>query len=164
MTRITLTRTLAAAIIASLALTACKKNEPAPAPAPTIEPAAPAPAPTAPAAASASVASVDLGSAVGADGRVTTPSAVFAPTDVIYASVGTNTSDPAANVAGKLGAKWTHVDSGTQVFDETKDFALAGPGVTTFQISKPDGWPTGKYKVDVSLDGAVVQSREFEVR
>jgi hypothetical protein len=41
---------------------------------------------------------------------------------------------------------------------------FTGNGVTDFQISKPDGWPTGKYKVEVSLDGAAVQSREFEVK
>ena len=67
-------------------------------------------------------------------------------------------------VAGKLGAKWTHVDSSQVVHEETKDITFAGDNVTDFQISKPDGWPTGKYKVEISLDGAVVQTREFEVK
>ena len=41
---------------------------------------------------------------------------------------------------------------------------FAGDGVTDFQISKPSGWPTGKYKVEISLDGSVVQTREFDVK
>ena len=89
----------------------------------------------------------------------------FSPKDAtIYAAVSTGTSDPAASVAGKLGAKWTHVDSSQVVHEESKDITFAGDGVTDFQINKPDGWPTGKYKVEISLDGAVVQTREFEVK
>jgi hypothetical protein len=49
------------------------------------------------------------------------------------------------------------------VHTEDKSVA-AGPQVTDFQISKPDGWPTGKYKLEVSLDGKVVQTREFDVK
>ena len=56
------------------------------------------------------------------------------------------------------------VDSSQVVHEESKDITFAGDGVTDFQISKPDGWPTGKYKVEISLDGAVVQTREFEVK
>jgi hypothetical protein len=36
--------------------------------------------------------------------------------------------------------------------------------VTTFHISKPDGWPAGSYKVEISLDGTVVDSRDFTVQ
>ena len=76
----------------------------------------------------------------------------------------TSTSDPMAIVPSTLGVKWTHLDSNQVVHEETKQVNLAGAGATDFQISKPDGWPTGRYKVEVSLDGSVVQSREFEVR
>ena len=96
--------------------------------------------------------------------RVTAPMSTFAPSDTIYAAVSTTTSDPAASVASKLGAKWTHVDSNQTVHEESKDLVLAGDGVTDFQISRPDAWPTGKYKVEIMLDGAVVQTREFEVK
>ena len=153
-----------AAMLGSAALVGCKKKE-EPAPLPPAAETAPAPAP-APAAmpATASVNSVDLGNAVGADMRVTAPMTSFAPKDTIIAAVATGTSDPAASVAGKLGAKWTHVDSSQVVHEETKDITFAGDNVTDFQISKPDGWPTGKYKVEISLDGNVVQSRDFEVK
>ena len=154
-----------AAMLGSAALVGCKKKE-EPAPLPPAAETAPAPAPM-PAAmpATASVNSVDLGNAVGADMRVTAPMSTFSPKDAtIYAAVSTGTSDPAASVAGKLGAKWTHVDSSQVVHEETKDVTFAGDGVTDFQINKPDGWPTGKYKVEISLDGNVVQTREFEVK
>ena len=153
-----------AAMLGSAALVGCKKKE-EPAPLPPVAETTPAPMPE-PAAmpATASVNSVDLGNAVGADMRVTAPMSTFAPKDTIYAAVSTGTSDPAASVTGKLGAKWTHVDSSQTVHEESKDITFAGDGVTDFQISKPDGWPTGKYKVEISLDGAVVQTREFEVK
>ena len=68
-----------------------------------------------------------------------------------------------ATVPGKLAAKWTFQD-GQTVHEDSRDLNLTGDGVTAFQISKPDGWPTGKYKVEVSLDGSVVQTREFDVK
>ena len=155
---------LLAAMIGSAALVGCKKKEePAPLPPVAAEPAPTAPAP-APMAATASVSAIDLGNAVGADMRVTAPMSSFAPKDTIYAAVSTATSDPAATVPGKLGVKWTHVDSTQTVHEESRDIGFAGTGVTDFQISKPDGWPTGKYKVEVSLDGSVVQTREFDVK
>ena len=155
-----------AALLGSIALVGCKKKEePAPLPPVASEPApAPMPAATPAMAATAMVNSVDLGKAVGTDMRVTAPMTTFAPKDVIYAAVSTGTSDPAASVASKLGAKWTHVDSNQTVHEESKDLTLAGDGVTDFQISQPDPWPAGKYKVEIMLDGAVVQTREFEVK
>ncbi len=152
-----------AALLGSIALVGCKKKE-EPAPPPVAAEPAPAAEAPAPMPATASVSGVDLGNAVGADMRVTAPMTTFAPKDTIYAAVSTATSDPMASIPGKLGVKWTHVDSSQTVNEETKDVTFAGDGVTDFQISKPSGWPTGKYKVEVSLDGAVVQTREFEVK
>ena len=153
-----------AAMLGSAALVGCKKKE-EPAPLPPAAETAPAPAP-APAAmpATASVNSVDLGNAVGADMRVTAPMTSFAPKDTIIAAVATGTSDPAASVAGKLGVKWTHIDSSQSVREESKDVVFAADDVTGFQVSKPDGWPTGRYKVEIALDGNLVQTREFEVK
>lgn len=155
---------LLVAIIGSVAIVGCKKKEEAvPAPAPTIaEPvAAPAPAP----AATASVTSVDLGTAAGPDMKLTATTMSFKPKDKFIVSVGTTTSDLSALVAGKLTAKLTFANGAEimPVDEKTQDFNLTGPGTTNFEFSKPDGWPVGKYKVDVSLDGAVVQSKDFEV-
>ena len=162
MTRNRMHYALAAALVASLALAGCKKKEEpvAVTPPPAAEPVAPTPAPVA---ATASVASVDLGNAVGADKKVTAPATTFKPKDTIDVAISTATSDPAATVPAKLGAKWTFQDVQT-VKDDSADAQLMGPGVTNFSINSPKGFPTGKYKVDVSLDGAVVQSKDFEVK
>ena len=150
---------LATALAGSIALVGCKKKEE-----PVITPPAaetPAPAPTEPApapAATTTVSSVDLGNAIGADNKIASPISTFATSDKIYASVASDGPN-----AGKLSAKWTHIDSNQTVHEESKDIP-AGPQVTQFEISKPDGWPAGKYKLEVSLDGAVVQTREYEVK
>ncbi|KAF1686934.1 hypothetical protein B1992_05995 [Pseudoxanthomonas broegbernensis] len=163
MTRNRLLYPLSAALAATLALAACKKPEQ---PEPLPPPATSAPVPmgdTAAMGATATVASVDLGNAVGADQRVTAPASVFAPTDTIYATVATRTSDPAASVPGTLSAKWTYQD-GQTVHEDSRNLDLTGDGVTTFHINKPDGFPAGRYQVEVALDGTVVQSKDFEVK
>ncbi len=158
-----LTQALLVAVIGSVAIVGCKKKEEAVAP-PAISEPAPAPAP-APVAATASVTTVELGNAVGPDMKLTATGTTFKPKDTITVSIGTATSDPAATVAGKVGAKWTYANGAEtmEVSNETKDLNLTGTGSTNFQIAKPDGFPAGKYKVEVSLDGMVVQTREFEV-
>ena len=162
MNRKHLTIALASALIATVGITGCKKKEEAAAAPPAAE-AAPAPAP-APVEAAAVVVpvtidAIELGNAVGADNRVTTASAVFVPADVIYASVNTAGAAAAGN---KLNAKWTYQDGQTvAVEDRTMDGADT---VYAFKIENPKGWPVGKYKVDVTLDGAQLQTREFEVK
>ena len=152
-------------LAAVLALGACnKQGEPGNAPAPTASSAqsgagqpmnAP---PSAAAPAAVSVTNVELGNAVGADQNVTTPGTSFAPTDTIYASVSTTGAGTAA-----LAAKWTYQD-GQTVHEESKSIAPAGPATTTFQISKPSGWPAGNYKVEISMNGQSVGSKEFTVK
>lgn len=152
------------ALVAALALAGCKREEAAPAPTPP--PAAPAPAPAPPPApmpATASVTGVTLGNAVGADMSIAAPMTAFAATDTIHAAVATSTSDAMASVNGALAARWTFED-GQVVNEESRDVVFTGAGTTVFQISKPDGWPLGKYRVEISLNGAPVQSAEFEVK
>jgi len=162
MNRNRLSLILATALAGSIALVGCKKKEEPVITPPAAETPAPAPAPTepapAPAPAATMVNNVDLGNAIGADNKIASPISTFATSDKIYASVVSDGPN-----AGKLSAKWSHLDSNQTVHEESKDIP-AGPQVTQFEISKPDGWPTGKYKLEVSLDGAVVQTREFEVK
>jgi hypothetical protein len=150
---------IAAALVASLALAGCKKKEETVI---TPPPAASEPAPMPPAEpmpAAVSVVSVDLGKAVGADNKVDAAITTFAPKDTIYTVV--MTDGTAANAP--LMVTWTAPD-GSQVASETKMLNTTGPATTEFHATKPDGFPVGKYKADVSLNGAVVQSREFEVK
>ncbi|WP_242111768.1 hypothetical protein [Luteimonas aquatica] len=169
MTSKTLNLAIAAALVGSLALVGCKKKEePAATPPAATEPAAPAPTTTpepapAPAAATVSVTSVDLGNAAGPDGKITTPTSAFGKKDKIIAAVSTSNSDPAAASTGKLTAKWTFQD-GQVVKEDSQEFNFTGPGVTKFELTNDKDWPVGKYKVEISLDGAVVQSKDFEVK
>ena len=102
------------------------------------------------------VTTVDLGSAVGDDNRISVPTTTFTGTDTIHASVVTDGSSE-----GTLVATWTFQDG--QVVDTQEKVVPAGPQVTDFSITKPDGWPAGNYTLQVSKDGMVLQTREFSV-
>lgn len=157
-----------ATLVAAVALAGCRKEAPSTeAPPATGTDNAPLPSSSAgpigsPDAALA-VTTVDLGNAVGADKRVVKPMTTFATHDTIYASVATRTAQPSAAVTGRLGARWTYQD-GQTVADLGDTYSFTGTGNTVFQISNPDGWPPGSYKVEVLLDDNVVQTRAFEVR
>ena len=137
---------LAVAAAALLLALACKKEAPPP----------PPPPPPPPVAAGIQVSEVQLGSAIGADKRVLAAVDVFRPTDTIYAAVATTGSAPRAT----LTARFTYEDG--QVVDESSQ-DIAGAGVTEFHIAKPDGWPAGRYQLEVLLDGRSVATRAFQV-
>jgi hypothetical protein len=102
---------------------------------------------------------VDLGKHVGNDNQVTDHSDAFAPNETIYASVVTQGSAPTA----ELKTRWTYQDG--QVVDEvSRTIAPQGGAATEFHVSKPDGLPVGKYRVEVFLNGAPAASKEFEVK
>jgi hypothetical protein len=105
------------------------------------------------------VSDVKLGRAIGADKRLTDETDDFRPTDVIYAVVETQGSGSGA----ELRARWTYEDG--QVVDESsRSIAAAGGDFTEFHISKPSGWPTGNYKVEILLNGQPVETEDFEVK
>ena len=93
------------------------------------------------------------------DGKVVAPAAVFAPADALHAVVATTGTATDATLA----AKWTYED-GQTVNEESRTISPTADAWTDFMISKPDGWPVGKYKVEISLNGAPAGSREFEVK
>jgi hypothetical protein len=145
----------------ALLVYACGKSEsppsrpPAPPP-PAPPPQAAAPTPTQPA--PFRVVGVDLGKAVGADKKIAQPTTSFAPTDTIFAVVTTDGSAPSV----ALKARWTYQD-GQLVDESARTIAPTGPAATEFHIAKPSGWPTGKYKVEISANGASVGVKEFAV-
>ena len=144
-----------ACVAVPIELSACKRAETPPPPPPAAAPAptaAPAPAPF-------RVGTVDVGNAIGADKRVTTPSTTLAPGDTIYASVATTGAAPSVTLV----ARWTYGD-GQIVTEQNQLIAPTGPANSEFHISKPDGWPVGSYKVEILADGAPVASKTFEVK
>ena len=152
-------------------------TKPAPvstAPAPASTAAAPAHASTAAPAAAAvvpaasadnsgfQVAGITLGDAVTPDHKVKKEVTTFSPSQkTIYVSVDTSGSTAGAT----LNAKWSFLDGNGQLVTSTSQSNIAdGPATTTFRVQNPNLWPEGKYKVDISLDGKQVQSKNFEVK
>ena len=105
------------------------------------------------------VTNVTLGRALGGDKAITDQTDNFRPNDTIYASIATDGSAASST----LRARWTYED-GQLVDESTRTIAPNNRERTEFHISKPDGWPTGKYQVEVFLDDKSVETKKFEVK
>lgn len=169
---------LAVSLAAALALNACGKHEEsapstpaapphaatapvmAPAPASTTKtdavPASGMPANDAPPA--VTFGSVELGSTVDANNKILASGSSFSPKDTIYASV-----DTSGNGNATLAAKWSD-QNGKTVHEDSKTLDSNGPQTTAFMISDPSGFPAGHYKVDISLNGSEVASKDFSIK
>jgi hypothetical protein len=105
------------------------------------------------------VTDVSLGRAIGGDKAVTDSTDKFRPSDTIYASVATDGTAQSAT----LRAKWTFED-GQTVNDTSRTIAPSGRERTEFHIAKPDGWPAGKYRLEVFLNNESKETKTFEVQ
>lgn len=166
-----------------LLLGACGKSAPAPTPAskqaalptaptrtPDATPAKPALLPAGAASAPVmmpppppfGVASLTLGSAVNAEHQVIEVSDSFASTDKnLFASVATTGRTGGAT----LNAQWSYLEGkGQLVSSISQAIATDGPAVTTFKVNNPDLWPTGRYQVEISLDGKPVAQQPFQIK
>ena len=94
------------------------------------------------------------------------PTTTFSTTDVFYA-VAELANAPQGT---KVEAKWIAVNAAdtepnlefqTQTLDITDE---RFNGTIYFQLSNDQGWPTGQYRVDLYLNGALAQSAEFSVQ
>lgn len=141
-------------LMLAVALAGCNRQGPepakAPAPAPTAQTSAPA---------SATVTDVNLGRSLTAQQTIGDQTDVFSPTDTIYASVKTQgTGSPTV-----LEARWTYQDGQVIKMDRQTLAPMQGTAVSEFHVSKPDGWPTGQYKLEILTDGKLTETREFKV-
>ena len=105
------------------------------------------------------VTDVTLGRSVGGDKAITDRTDTFKPNDTIYASVATEGSAPSATIR----AKWSF-ETGQLVDESTRTIAPNNKERTEFHISKPDGWPAGKYKLEVFLNDQSADTKSFDVR
>lgn len=106
------------------------------------------------------VVDVALGRNVGADNRITDEANDFRPNDTIIAVVETN----GAATGQALVARWTFED-GQLVEEQTQTVnSTGGRAYTQFKLTKPSGWPPGKYKLSLMLNNNEVQSEEFDVK
>ena len=105
------------------------------------------------------ITSVTLGKAVDEEGQVRQSQDTFAPTDKIFAAVVSVGSSDGLTLA----ARWTAAD-GTVVASAGQSLNPSTPTVTTFSIAQPEPWPAGGYKLEVSVNDRVVESRSFLVQ
>jgi hypothetical protein len=104
------------------------------------------------------ITAVDLGSAITDEKKVTAAGQTFAPTSTIYASIATDGSG-----AGTLTARWTAPD-GQVLVEQKQTINPTGPAYFEFHHAPAGGWPVGRHKVVLALDGGGARAREFEVR
>jgi hypothetical protein len=105
------------------------------------------------------VSQIDMGRSLNADKTISDTSNSFKANDTIYASIATVGTAPTA----ALKARWTFQD-GQVVNESTQTIAPTGDARTEFHISKPDGWPAGKYKLEVFLNDSSAATKDFEVQ
>jgi hypothetical protein len=118
--------------------------------------AAPAPAP-------AMVTTIETGRSIDANKRVVDTTSAFAPNDTLYVSVVTSNATPSTQLKAVVTFQDGQVvDSATQVV--AMPAATGGTSVTEFHLSKPGGWPTGDYTIEVWLDGQSAGTRTVSVK
>lgn len=152
---------LATALLATLALAGCKKDaddtamtpppvttEPAPMP-----PAEPMPTPTA-----VNVSAVTLGTAAGADKKITTPMTTFGSKDAIIVSIDTNGAATNAEITAKL-----IYQDGQTAGEQSQTITTTGMETTNVTFTNANGWPAGTYKAEVWVNGTLAQSTDFTV-
>jgi hypothetical protein len=63
--------------------------------------------------------------------------------------------------SARLRCRVSHADA--RLAEAETQFVPAGTSVTEFRLWRVDGWPDGRYRVDVELDGRGAASREVQV-
>ncbi|MFC6840395.1 hypothetical protein [Xanthomonas theicola] len=170
----TLTSPLLLALVGTLALAGCKKqdqNQNATQDPTSSAPAEAMPGPadvgktpeqTAPAAASAgtaTVSAVTVGNTAGAD-KTVAPLTTLASKDKIIVSVKTEGSSTNTSIGAKL-----LFQDGQTAGERSETLTTAGAETTNFEFTNAKGWPAGTYKAEVTVDGKPAGTpQQFEVK
>ncbi len=89
------------------------------------------------------------------------PTTVFSPTDVFYCIVQMkNAPDDTSVKAVWIAVDVEGVDANTVIQEKE---LVTGMDTLTFTLSNNNMWPSGKYKVDIQLNGDSVNTLEFQV-
>lgn len=102
------------------------------------------------------VAHVQLGRALNSDKSIAAHASRFKPDQTVYVSV--LTEGPGS---GDISARW--VMGGRVISEATKDVSYTQDAATEFHISYAGGFPTGEYRVELLVDGAAVETRDFRI-
>ena len=137
------------ALTATVAFVGCGKKEE---PKPVVQEAPPPP--PAPA-----VADVVLAKGFDAAWNAVEPTTTFKPKDRINALVQTAHALPGNSVV----ATWWYVKTNQVIKSDTIALRETGANNTQFFIERAKGWPTGDYRIDVTLNGGAPRSTTFQV-
>jgi hypothetical protein len=104
---------------------------------------------------------VDVQMANAGDGKQLTGrrTTTFAKDDPVHLAIRTQGTAPKYT----LSAKWLD-PAGALLTEYGQDIRAAGPAETQFSLSRPEGWPTGSYRVELAINGHPARTVEFEVR
>ena len=105
------------------------------------------------------VSDVEIGKSIDADKKIKDKTSEFGVRDTIFASVKTEGTSSGA----KLVARWTYQD-GQVVEETTETLTTTGDMITNFRVTKPTAWPKGPYKLTILLNGAAVETEDFEIK
>lgn len=153
---------VATALLGALALAGCKKDAD-----PTVDTTPPVlntPAPAAPAAlppatpTAINVAAVTLGTTAGADGRIAAPMMTFGRNDPIIVSIETDGAASNAQVTAKL-----VYQDGQTAGEQSETINTTGMETTNVTFTNANGWPPGRYRAEVWINGTMAQSTDFTV-
>jgi hypothetical protein len=104
------------------------------------------------------VSEIETGKKLEADKSIGDGTDDFGVRDTIYVAVKTEGSG-----SGTLAAKWMYQD-GQTVDQNTQSISPTGDAWHEFHVQKATAWPAGKYKVEVTLDGAPAGTKDFEIK
>jgi hypothetical protein len=104
------------------------------------------------------VSEIETGKKIEADKSIGDGTDDFGVRDTIYVAVKTEGSG-----SGTLAAKWMFQD-GQTVDQSSQSISPTGDAWHEFHVQKATAWPAGKYKVEVTLDGAPAGTKDFEIK
>ena len=105
------------------------------------------------------VADVNIGRSIDAEKKIKDGTKEFGVRDTIYASVKTE----GAATGATLTARWNFQD-GQVVEEQTQTINATGDAITEFHLVKATPWPKGTYKLTILLNGAPVETEDFEIK
>jgi hypothetical protein len=108
------------------------------------------------------VSDIQIGKAVGADRRITEPTTTFGSRDTIHVSV--ITEGAAKNAAIGVQLFYSRPREGGNPVSVQTIRSFTGTSATEAQLAQARPWSPGPFKVEVSLNGSLAGTREFEVK
>jgi hypothetical protein len=112
-----------------------------------------------------SVSTANLSSLkLGKDKDAAQETSTFKPSDLVYAVAVVSNAGEDVKVKGRLAVVDVEGEKAGPIPSTESTVDLPGGGTASFTLSPPpSGWPAGKYKIEVLVNGTSAGSKDFEV-